>query len=144
MILICKDPFNHIYIDLIVCVWPLLSLVLTVSVVIVAHIKYSHSDLALIFLESWIKTPCGNKPKPFPPGMEAQLRCGSVSSFLAGAGCDVGCLLQAATQILPCSPQNPKSGCFCRGFCADRLHCAVRITSHHTLPPCSVELQYLP
>lgn len=145
MILNCKDHFNHIYIILILFIWPLLSLLLTVSVVIMAHIKYSHSDLALVLFESWIKTPCGNKPRPFPAGMEVQLRCSSASSLMAGAGCDEGSWLQAATQILPSSPQNLKSGCFCRGFCASRLLCAVRITSYHTyLPPCSLELWYLP
>lgn len=66
MILNCEDPFNHIYIYLIVCVWPLLSLLLTASVVITAHIKYSRSDLALIFFRVLDQDPMWEQAQTFP------------------------------------------------------------------------------
>lgn len=95
------------------CVWPLFSSVLTVHMVNVAHIKCNHRDITPFFWDL-DKTACGNKPGLCPAVMEVQLPCGSVFSLMARAGCHVGCWLQ----ILLCSPQKPKSVCFCRGFSA--------------------------
>lgn len=49
MLLNCRDAFNHFYIKMVVCVWPLPSSVLIVYVVDMAHIKYNHSDITLFF-----------------------------------------------------------------------------------------------
>lgn len=87
---------------------------------------------SLPFSESWTKTPCGNKPKPFPGVMEVQLPCGSVSSSMARAGCNMGWWLQ----ILPVHPKNPSQGWV--SVLAASLCCLSTVPPHSTL--CSMDL----
>lgn len=143
MILNCKDPFNHSYTNLTVCVLPLLSSPLTVSVVVVACIKYSHRDRVSFSLSLRSRPYVGTSPDPSPgngsaAALQLSLRFGGRSRLRCGVLAP-GC----SPSSFPVHPENPSQGVPAR-FCASRLHCTVRVRSQYTLPPCSMELQRLP
>lgn len=64
MLLNCKDAFNNFYINMVVCVRPLPSLVLTIYVDDVAHIKNNQSDIAPFFLTLGSRVHVGTSPNP--------------------------------------------------------------------------------
>lgn len=104
MILNCKDPFNHSYTNLTVCVLPLLSSPLTVSVVVVACIKYSHRDRVSFSLSLRSRPYVGTSPDPSPWEWKCSRFAAQSPVWWQEQAAVWGAGSRLQPQFLPCSP----------------------------------------
>lgn len=135
MLLNCKNAFNHFYMNMVVCVWPLPSFVLTEDMVDMAHIKYSHSDITPFFLSLGSRFHVGTSPNPFL----LWWKCSYLVAQSPVLWPELAVMWIAGSISSPVHPKNSSQGVSAGiSVLAASLCCLSTVPPHST--PCSMDL----